>query len=153
MEIEINNLYDQLTDPAGSVVAVCEALMRSERYALTGDELSIAFVSDKEIGKIHADFMNDPAATDVITFPADASMGSAGEIIVSVDHARTRCGEHGQSFSEELQLYLIHGWLHLLGYDDRSDGDRKKMRKAENELCEYLVASDAKADFTLDPDA
>jgi len=58
-------------------------------------------------------------------------MESAGEIIVSVDHARSRAEELGEPFSRELSLYLVHGWLHLAGYDDRNEADRAEMRKAE----------------------
>jgi probable rRNA maturation factor len=82
--------------------------------------------------------MNDPSATDVITFPANIEMESAGEIIVSVDHARSRADELDEPFSRELSLYLVHGWLHLAGYDDRNETDRAAMRIAEQHALKIL---------------
>ena len=93
--------------------------------------------------------MNDPTPTDVITFPADAAMQSAGEIIVSVDHARSRAAELGEPFSRELSLYLIHGWLHLAGYDDRNDSDRAKMRAAEQIALQLVDQAPETVEFVL----
>ena len=112
--------------------------MDSGQFPIGGGELSVAFVDDATIAKVHADFMDDPSPTDVITFSSDPSMESAGEIIVSVDHAQTRASELGESFSRELSLYLIHGWLHLAGFDDRNEKDSLKMRAAEQVALDLL---------------
>jgi probable rRNA maturation factor len=76
-------------------------------------------------------------------------MQSAGEIIVSVDHARTRAAELDLPFARELALYLAHGWLHLCGYDDRKDADREKMRAAEATLLDALDQLPQFPDFQL----
>lgn len=131
--LEISNRYSTLEAPEQATVQLFEILIRSGRFPIGSGELSIAFVDDPTIAQVHADFMDDPTPTDVITFPADEEMESAGEIIVSVDHARDRATELREPFSRELTLYLIHGWLHLAGYDDRNDGDRAAMRTAEQE--------------------
>ena len=86
----------------------------------------------------------------MITFPADSEMDSAGEIIVSVDTARARAKELGEPFSRELSLYLVHGWLHLAGYDDRNDTDRAAMRIAEQDALALIDASDQTSAFTLE---
>jgi probable rRNA maturation factor len=93
--------------------------------------------------------MDDPTPTDVITFPAQPAMESAGEIIVSVDHAQSRALELGEPFSRELSLYLVHGWLHLAGYDDRNDTDRAEMRRAEQRALNVLDKADIAYGFTL----
>jgi probable rRNA maturation factor len=93
--------------------------------------------------------MGDPNPTDVITFPANLAMGSAGEIIVSVDHARCRAKELGEPFSRELSLYLVHGWLHLAGYDDRNDTDRAAMRIAEQQALAIIDKAAAGSAFQL----
>ena len=82
--------------------------------------------------------MNDPTPTDVITFPASEEMESAGEIIVSVDHAKMRAEELGVPFSQELSLYIAHGWLHLTGYDDHKEDDQAAMRLAEKRAMKAL---------------
>jgi len=74
---------------------------------------------------------------------------SAGEIIVSVALARSRAAELGETFSRELSLYLVHGWLHLAGYDDRKESDRAKMREAEQKALSILDEADQAIEFEL----
>ena len=108
LSLEISNQYSELLDPDEAATALFNRLQESGRFPIAEGELSVAFVDDPCIAQVHADFMDDPTPTDVITFPADQSMESAGEIIVSVDHARSRAAELGEPFSRELSLYLIH---------------------------------------------
>ena len=131
LSLEINNQYDQLACPIETTRELFGILETSGLFPIAKGELSIAFVTDEAIAKVHETFMDDPSATDVITFPADPTMDFAGEIIVSVDHARNHAKKLNEPFSRELSLYLIHGWLHLAGYDDHSEKDRIAMREAE----------------------
>lgn len=149
IQLEINNRYKRLSEPESATRALFAAIEASGQFPITPGELSIVFVSDEEIGQIHDDFMDDPTATDVITFPADEEMESAGEIIVSVDHAQTKAAELEETFSDELSLYLIHGWLHLAGYDDRNDEDRAAMRAAEQQAMAILRNASTSQAFTL----
>ncbi|MGZ0656199.1 rRNA maturation RNase YbeY [Coraliomargarita sp. W4R53] len=149
LSLEINNQFNALADPEAAARELFETLHASNAFPITEGELSIAFVSDDEIGQVHADFMDDPTPTDVITFPANEEMESAGEIIVSVDHARTRSIELGEPFSRELSLYLVHGWLHLAGYDDRNETDRAAMRTAEQKALAILDTAKSKIEFQL----
>lgn len=149
LQIEVNNQYSALLDPTAATLARCERLAASGRFPIGEGELSVAFVDDAAIARVHADFMDDPSPTDVITFPANADMDSAGEILISVDQARARADEHGLSFSQELALYLIHGWLHLAGYDDRCDEDRARMREAEQAALALVEADHSCIDYRL----
>ena len=151
--LEINNQYSALVEPEASVHRLFDAIIRSGRFPIGSGDLSIAFVDDPTIARIHDAFMDDPSATDVITFPADHEMESAGEIIVSVDHARTRASELGEPFSRELSLYLIHGWLHLAGFDDRNEEDRTKMRQAEKDALNIVELSGGPIVFYLSEEA
>lgn len=141
LHLEISNQYEGLACPQAATLELFATIIESGKFPIGGGELSIVFVDDATIARVHADFMDDPSPTDVITFPADPSMEAAGEIIVSVDHARSRAEELGETFSRELSLYLLHGWLHLAGYDDRAPADRVKMRSAEQEALALLDAS------------
>jgi probable rRNA maturation factor len=97
-----------------------------------GIDVEVALVSDRRLAAIHGRFLGDPAVTDVISFDLEgADGGAAGEIYVSVDRARKIARERGCAAAEELRLYLVHGALHLCGFDDRSPGDRSRMRDAE----------------------
>ena len=136
LHLEISNQYKLLADPIEAAKQLYRALEASAAFPIAQGELSVVFVTDATIGRIHDDFIDDPSATDVITFPANTEMESAGEIIVSVDHARSRAEQLGEPFSRELSLYLVHGWLHLAGYDDRNETDRAAMRIAEQQALE-----------------
>lgn len=149
LNLEINNQYSRLDSPETSTLRLFGILRDSHLFPITDGELSVVFVDDTQIGQIHRDFMGDPSPTDVITFPANHSMESAGEIIVSVDHACNLASELDEPFSRELSLYLIHGWLHLAGYDDREEVDRTKMREAEKIALGLIDNSEARVEFKL----
>ena len=112
-------------------------------------ELSIVFLTDPALAQLHADFMQDPTTTDVITFEGDLAAGLAGEICVSVDTARAYARSHRQVFSTELTLYLVHGWLHLAGYDDLRPARKRRMRAAEQRALALLRATRALPRFLL----
>lgn len=125
-------------------------------------ELSIAFLTDPALAKIHADFMNDPTATDVITFEGDPMAELAGEICVSADTAarfvegpppdgpRTATTRALQTnFATELTLYVVHGWLHLCGYDDLRPAKKRRMRAAEKRAMTLLQQAKAIPAFRL----
>ncbi|MGJ8651463.1 MAG: rRNA maturation RNase YbeY [Opitutaceae bacterium] len=149
IHLEINNQYSQLIEPEVYTKALFQAIEVSGLFPISNGELSIVFVDDDTIAQVHDDFMDDPTPTDVITFPAQQAMESAGEIIVSVDHAQSRAQELGEPFSRELSLYLVHGWLHLAGYDDRNETDRAEMRLAEQRALDVLDKADITNGFTL----
>ncbi|MEM8867793.1 MAG: rRNA maturation RNase YbeY [Verrucomicrobiota bacterium] len=149
IQLEISEQSNRLHDPEEAAIELFQAIEKSAAFPISPGELSIVFVDDPTIAQVHADFMDDPTPTDVITFPADDSMQSAGEIIVSVDHALARSEELSEPFSRELSLYLLHGWLHLAGYDDRNETDREAMRAAEKQALAIVHSAGAGEDFRL----
>ena len=153
LSLEISNRYSPLESPEAATADLFAAIGDSGKFPIGDGELSVAFVDDATIARIHADFMNDPSPTDVITFQADPAMGSAGEIIVSVDHALKRSVELDEPFSQELALYLLHGWLHLAGFDDRRESDRVKMRAAEKESLDLLKSCGKLPQYRLSKNA
>ncbi|MFV0415984.1 MAG: rRNA maturation RNase YbeY [Chthoniobacterales bacterium] len=100
---------------------------RSPRLLRTFEEIDIAIVSDRKIAQVHKDFLNDPTPTDVITFPY-------GEIVVSADTAQHQAKQAGYSTEQELSLYIIHGLLHLNGYDDHTQTQRKEMHARQSKI-------------------
>lgn len=101
------------------------------------NEISVAFVTEKTICALHDQFLSNPDPTDVITFPTDEmDEERTGEICISVDEALKYT--HLHSLEEELTLYLVHGWLHLAGYDDIAEEDRSQMRVMEQKVLDYL---------------
>ena len=107
-------------------------------WRVPAGELSLAFLTDAALARLHADFLSDPSPTDVITFPGDVAHGLAGEICISVDTAHSYAARHGREFAEELTLYLIHGYLHLAGYADHKTHERREIRAAERRAMAVL---------------
>ena len=112
-------------------------------------ELSLAFLTDAALAELHDQFLDDPSRTDVITFEGNPDLGSAGEICVSVDTAAAYAKSHGVDFSGELTLYLVHGWLHLAGYDDLQPAKKRIMRRAESRAMRVLEQAGALPTFRL----
>ncbi|MDR2777103.1 MAG: rRNA maturation RNase YbeY [Puniceicoccales bacterium] len=106
-------------------------VLDSSPFKISEGELSVAFLDKETMQNLHLKFSNDDTLTDVITFEGDQRMNFAGEICVSPDYAHDNCKMHGTTFSEELSLYLIHGYLHIHGLDDISSDEAKKMREGE----------------------
>ena len=117
--------------------------------AVPQGELSIVFLSDPELAKLHAKFLGDPTTTDVITFEGNPLLGIAGEICVSADTAAAFARAHRHDFSAELTLYVVHGWLHLAGHDDLDAKKKRAMRRAESRAMLILQRAGAIPGFRL----
>lgn len=152
-EIHVHNAHPRLRLDRRAVVRALRTLdAAADRFdgAPAAGELSVAFLTDAALARLHADFLDDPSVTDVITFEAQPALGSAGEICVSADTARLFANEHRRDFSEELTLYLVHGWLHLAGYDDLKPVKKRRMRTAEARAMGMLAEAGAVPVFRLE---
>ncbi|MEO7599177.1 MAG: rRNA maturation RNase YbeY [Opitutus sp.] len=112
-------------------------------------ELSLVFMTDAALAKLHGEYLNDPTSTDVITFEGDPAAATAGEICVSADTAAAYAKEHRRDFSSELTLYLVHGWLHLAGFDDLRPAKKRAMRRAEARAMKLLMGAKCLPTFRL----
>jgi probable rRNA maturation factor len=113
---------------AESALPACRAAVRSPRSALGRlEEIEATIVSNQAIAKVHGEFLNDPSPTDVITFPYGEILIGAG--VVSENAARFGCGA-----SEEAALCVIHGLLHLAGWDDQTVRDAKDMAQTQEQI-------------------
>jgi probable rRNA maturation factor len=105
-------------------------------------ELSVVFVDDEELASMHAEWLDDPSATDVITFDLGADEdGPAGELYVSVERALAVARARRGDPLRELLLYVVHGALHLCGFDDHDPLERRRMRAAERRAFAKLGAA------------
>jgi probable rRNA maturation factor len=127
------------------VIATLDMHAGKFRGGCPAGELSVVFLTDAALAKLHANFLEDPRPTDVITFAGDPALGTAGEICISADaairHVSSRLLSRAAcrtAFSAELMLYLVHGWLHLAGYDDLVPKKKQSMRRAEARALELL---------------
>jgi probable rRNA maturation factor len=86
----------------------------------SGSTATVAFVSDKAIRELNRQFRGVDKATDVLSFPADEAH-NLGDIAISVDTAAQQAKENGLTFDEEVAQLILHGLLHLSGYDHETD--------------------------------
>lgn len=153
--VAVANRHPRLRVPRGSVerlVAVLDdhaARLAPRGSAMPAGELSVVFLDDPALARLHADFLRDPSTTDVITFEGAPALGVAGEICVSADTALTYARENDREFATELALYVVHGWLHLAGHDDLEPARKRAMRRAESRAMRFLAAAGALPRFAL----
>lgn len=119
--------------------AVDAALDHGERAGLA---VSVVLADDTLMVELHAEHLDDPTPTDVISFDlGDAQLpdqGPAAELFVGVEHAHRVAAERGVAHARELALYVVHGVLHLCGFDDHTDEDSAAMRVAERAVMDAL---------------
>jgi len=117
-------------------------------------EVSILLTGDKDIRRLNQEFRSIDQPTDVLSFPQNADEEPyipeeviLGDIAVSLDIAKAQAKEHGLDFKEEIILLLIHGILHLLGYDHEiSEQEEKQMRNKTRELFKLIFPKRLLAD-------
>ena len=102
--------------------------LRGPSTALTKlKEIGVVLVSDRRMAELHRRFLHEPGPTDVITF-------QHGEIFVSTETARRQARRFGTSLEHELRLYLVHGLLHLHGFDDKDRRSAAVMKRTQEKL-------------------
>ena len=96
-------------------------------------ELSYVFCSDEVLLKMNIEHLNHDYFTDVITFNYNDKNSLSGDVFVSVDRVKDNAMEFGNAnFFDELCRVIVHGLLHLIGFNDKSEKEVSEMRKAED---------------------
>ena len=90
-------------------------------------EISVWLISDRRMSRLHRQFLGQTAPTDVLTF-------QHGEIFISVETAKQHARAFANSLMHELQLYIVHGLLHLHGFDDRTPAGARKMKRMQERI-------------------
>ena len=90
-------------------------------------EIFVFLISDRRMARLHRQFLGQTSPTDVITF-------QHGEIFISVEMAKRQARMFGNSLTRELQLYMVHGFLHLHGFDDRTPSGGRRMKNAQEKI-------------------
>jgi probable rRNA maturation factor len=127
--VNVRNLED------GAVKALdsCLRVPKNKPTALSRvTEVTVVLVSDRRMASLHRQFLNVPGPTDVLTF-------EHGEIVVSAETALRNARTYGNSLARELLLYVVHGLLHLQGWDDRTQADRRKMEITQEKIIAPLT--------------
>jgi probable rRNA maturation factor len=135
--------------PRKDVLSLCQKLMKifaknkrlkDSRPAIPGGPwLTVVFLKAAQARKINKQFRKRDYATDVLSFSPEAKGLGLGELILCEPVLRRQAKEHGLSFKKEVDYLIIHGFLHLLGYDhERSRKEEVKMMNLQDRLFEKL---------------
>jgi probable rRNA maturation factor len=126
-----------------------QALKAAARVVLEGEgvaaaKVTLAFLDNPAIHALNKRHLDHDEPTDVLTFPysGPGAKKLEGDIAVGVEVAKGQAAERGHPVNAELSLYVIHGCLHLCGYDDRTDRGAAEMRQKEREYLEKVGLPD-----------
>ncbi len=117
-----------LQEFAQQALQVCFRIPRNEPTQLKRlREIFVLLISDRRMARLHRQFLNKAGPTDVLTF-------EHGEIFISAERARDHAQRFGSSLEQELRLYIVHGLLHLHGFDDRSEVEAERMERMQRQI-------------------
>ncbi len=134
IEVEISDTQAHLRVDRSALVRLVERVLTAENRASAS--ISIALVDDATIRGLNRAHLGHDWATDVISFPLSdpEEPALAGELVVSAEMAVAVAAERGLEPGDELRLYVVHGLLHLCGYDDLDETDALLMRERQQDL-------------------
>jgi probable rRNA maturation factor len=135
MPLTIVNLQRKLTLDVKPIRAFAESLVSTVREA-EGREFSVAFVSDKRMTELNGFFRSKVSTTDVLSFPHepdefDADRSNLGDIGISAEQAQRQAAENDLTLEAEVKQLILHGVLHLCGYDHETDTGEMNARELE----------------------
>jgi probable rRNA maturation factor len=120
----------KLPHPRKTSTWISKSILK-ERKKLT--ELNYIFCSDDHLLQMNIEYLNHHTLTDIITFDnSEGASGIEGDIFISIDRVTDNAKKFDSEFENELHRVMIHGALHLMGYKDKTDSDKKLMRKKED---------------------
>lgn len=129
-QIALSNQQSRHAVDESRLVEAVNAILQNSTYSSAA--ISLAVVDDEAIHELNRRHLDHDWPTDVLSFVLeDNGDHLEGEVILSADTAANAANELGNAAAEEQLLYVIHGMLHLVGYDDKSDADAQEMRAAE----------------------
>jgi len=135
------------TNPSLQTALAPDVLERAAAAVLahqsTDGDLSIVLTDNAQLHELNRDYLGVDAPTDVLSFPAsetdpETNRRYLGDILVSVPRANEQAQAASHPLEAELQLLIVHGTLHLLGYDHADDDEKARMWKAQAEVLEGL---------------
>ncbi len=142
MRVDVKNRSKTRSITNYRLKKLCGQVMKSviEEENLENPEISILFVDDEAMKSLNYKYRDVDETTDVLAFPMrdgrfpNVGPNVLGDIVISIPTAERQAAENRNSLDKELALLLIHGFLHLIGYEDFSHSQMKKMRQREEQL-------------------
>ena len=113
----------------------------AEKYGKTVGELYYYFCSDERLLEINKERLGHDFYTDIVTFPlTDCETVLSSEFCISIDRIKENAVTFGRTYESELHRVMIHGVLHLIGFDDHTDAEEKEMREKEEDALGLLFS-------------
>lgn len=142
LDQDINEQYEISRDLQNSIVDAAQTALVFEKHA-SGTNLTIVLTDDTHIQKLNFEFLQIDAPTDVLSFPVDERDPETeerylGDIIISYPRAQLQAATGGHSLRDELFLLVVHGVLHLLGFDHSQEADKRIMWEHQSEILKDL---------------
>lgn len=143
------DFHDQTNSVSSDYVDLLQRIIlfsAEKEDVASNSEVSITFVSNKEIQELNRNYRQQDKATDVISF-AMQEIGEGesdiisedmpvmlGDIVISAERANEQAEDYGHTFERELSFLAVHGFLHLLGYDHMNEADETRMFQRQNDI-------------------
>ncbi|MBY0587293.1 rRNA maturation RNase YbeY [bacterium] len=133
VEIEIADSQKIVPLRRAPIRRLVHQVLRAEE--VTSAKIVLAFVDNEVIHRVNRQHLQHDYPTDVITFPYESHDADVvGEIVISTEFAAQQAPRFGHTIEQEIMLYIIHGLLHLVGYDDHDAGDARQMKRRQEQL-------------------
>lgn len=135
MEVLVNVLIEgfEVPEELSSFLMECGERVMGAEGCGEDAELSIAIVDDAGIQELNSKYRGIDSPTDVLSFPQEDDR-ILGDVVISLETAERQASEEGRPLKEELCILLIHGVLHLLGYDHEEEEEAEEMEEREAEI-------------------
>ena len=109
-----------------------------KKYECCTGNVEYIFCSDEKLLEVNQKYLKHNYYTDIITFQYEDPPQVSGDIYISIDRVKENADTYGEPFDRELKRVMIHGILHLLGFQDGTEEEKGQMRERENELLEMF---------------
>lgn len=133
IEINIEISTDDSNLYLGNMYQVLEMIVND--HGFENGFLNVVVIRDNLMKSLHENYLNDPTTTDVMSFEFEIEPERKhfeGEVYANIDQVRRQAKEYSVSYENELARVIFHGTLHLVGYDDKTEEQRKLMREKED---------------------
>lgn len=137
MTVQVINAHPSIRQPRAPIVRCVRGVLSKERR-VRGD-ITVVLVDDRTSRRLNRRFLAHDRPTDVLAFPLGDGQNLEGEIYVNLDKARRQARTYRVTPANETARLVIHGVLHLVGYDDRTGLRARRMKRREDDLVRFLA--------------
>ena len=138
--IEITTHFDEIPAEPAKLETLIRAIC--DRFDVADATISVGIVDDAEISELNQKFLNHEGTTDCLSFDLSDEQAVSGsrvfDLVVNGQMASRQAGQRGHSSEAELALYVTHGLLHQLGFNDTTAEQAEKMHETEDEILQHL---------------